>query len=362
MAMRGVKDSIVCKAVALACLVAAPAHAGAPGTLASTGSVAVSHALIIGTLSGDPKGAYARNMRDWMSRFAVVLTNTCGLSAADIRILGETPDPSTVPPVQESTLQNVRDAFDQLRKQVRPDDPFILFIVGHGTVTEPVGKLCLPGPDLTATELARLLDGLAAKRMIVIDCASGGADFMRRIAKRDRVTIAAAVLTGQGVQTCFAEFFLLGYETGKADKNGDKIITLSEAFNWAAADCVNWYHRQYHDVRDTERKTIRVQGRETARIFAKLYRGSDTVMTPDSDMNGEDAEPDFSRVDGQYGDVWNGRRETTEQAAYDDLGDEKGFLHWAANEHHWLSGKPGSEGAFGARVVPGRPVLLPEAK
>jgi len=343
-------------AVALLAAMATAWAAEAPPTPKEPAPTA--HVLVLGGLSGDPHGAYARAMRDWMSRFTALMLAE-KVPAGQITVLGETPDPQAKPPVGESTLASVRAAFEKIARVIRPQDQFLLFVVGHGTVTEPVGKLCLPGSDLNANDLAKMLDGLLTRNVILINCASGGAEILSKCARPGRVIISAAGVQGEGIQTYFAEFFLLGYETRKADRNGDGKITLLEAFNWAAAECVDWYHRQ-SGLKPTEEekrakvRILNVYGKETCRLFQKFYEGTRMKLNPeDSRPNDPDADPSELARDG----AMKGRaRETTELASLEDQGEPtKAAVHWVRNEHVFLDGQPGQQGEVAARAILGRP-------
>jgi hypothetical protein len=314
-------------------------------------------ALIISGLSGDPKGAYARNMRDWKNRFVALIKKQGGVPDENFRVLTETPDAQAVPLEEKSTRENVRKALDQAGTLMNEHDQFILVMLGHGTVTEPTGKLCLPGPDLTATELARALDGLPTQHIAIINCASGGAEFLRKYSKSGRVVISAAGVPGQGQQTYFAEFFLLAHETGKGDADGDGHVSMLEAFNWAAGECVNWYHRQYKDGKASGRRngreilTFRVEGKESRRIFRKLYAGTNIRLAPSGNPDAPDTEPDTAGRESP----WEDRRETNELASLEDRGEETGALHWVGNKHVILEGRRGEQGAVAARTVLGKP-------
>jgi len=325
---------------------------------------ACAQVLILGSQTVDPDGPYARNMHDWMSRFVKVLTVQGSVPAANVRVLAAAESPDAEPPVAKSTLENVRAAFEKLGRELRSKDQFILFIVGHGTVTEPVGKLCLPGRDLKATELADLLDALPTRKVVVINCASGGAEFLEKYSRRGRVVVSACGVTGEGNQTYFAEFFLLACETKQADANGDGVITVLEAFNRAAHRCINWYHRQYkiakEEGEDPLPREIEVRTKEARRIFRKFYGGVKEVRMvepTDGDDEEEGKDPDSENLE----DLAS-RRESGEHAALEDRGENTGALHWLGNKHQILSGKPGEQGEIAARTVLGSPGLLPPHK
>ena len=341
----------------LAALAAATSACAAdrdPGTQATGETGATTRVLVLGGLSLDAQGAYARNMRDWMNRF-VALMRKQQVPVANITVLGETPT-NAQPPVLESTLINVRAAFEKLSRDLRPRDQFVLFMVGYGATTEPVAKFCLPGPDLNGNELARMLDELATTNLVVINCASGGAEFLESYARPGRVVLSAAGRTGQGAETVFAEFLLFGYESGKADLNGDGRITILEAFNWAARECVDWYRRQLPGVA--------VTGRESCRIFQKLYQGSRLTYDaanskPDAPDGLPDVKPAYRAHDLLYKMPEN--RLPCEMPSLEDMGVSSNAVTVEVRTNPLLrvviSGQPGEEGAAAARTILGRPPL-----
>ena len=317
-------------------------------------------ALVLGGHALDPKGPYARNMNDWVDRFVKLLVGKWGVPVENIQVLADREAAKAEPPVRKSTLKNVHAAFETLKRRLRANDQFILFVVGHGTVTEPVGKLCLPGADLKATELADLLDALPTRKIVIVNCASGGAEFLEKYSRRRRVVVSACGITGQGAQTYFAEFFLLAYERGKADANGDGVITLLEAFNRAAHQCINWYHRQYKVKKEKGEpvlpREVIVRTREARRLFRKFYDGvKDLQMLepPQGDDEDENSDPSFEGLqDLPF------RRESGEHASLEDRGENRGALHWTQNKHRVLKGEPGEQGETAARTVLGSPRLL----
>ena len=340
---------------------AAAAPKDAPVTVAK-GPPPTTRAIVLASQTVDPKGPYARNMRDWTDRFVKLLTVRAKLPPANVRVFAETEDLKTAPPVRKGTLENVRTAFGELRKELRPVDQFILIVLGHGTVTDPVGKLCLPGRDLKATELAELLDALPTRKIVIVNCASGGAEFLEKYSSPGRVVVSATGNTGEGNQTYFAEFFLLAYETGRADANRDGTITVLEAFNRAAHRCVTWYQRQYKipapkDGPPGPRK-VEVRTKEARRLFQKFYAGIDDLemVTPDVDEQ-DDVDPPADELD----DLQL-RRELGEHASLEDRGENNGSLHWYDNKHHVLEGKPREQGWTAARTTLGSPKPHPPAR
>jgi len=319
-------------------------------------------ALVISSQTVNPNSPYARNMRDWVGRFVKLLKDKAGLPAGNVRVLAETADAKAQPAVTQCTLENVRGAFETLRKELQPGDQFVLIIIGHGIVTDPVGKLCLPGEDLKATVLADLLDKLPTRRIVIVNCASAGAEFLEKYSSPGRIVISATGNLGEGNQAYFAEFFLRAYETGKADRNRDGTVTVLEAFNEASHRCINWYHRQYIIPKEENAppgpREIEVRTAEARRLFTKFYAGAkDVVMvTPQVDED-ENTDPACGELENLQQ-----RRESGEHASLEDRGENDGTLTWTRNKHQPLEGKRGEQGELAARTVIGSPALLPRAE
>jgi len=360
---------IIALTALLSIAAAAASATAAPRTPATQPAVRrgpTAHAVIITGLGGNE--AYSRNLLDWANRFHAVLTGKCGVPAGNVLVLTETAAPKGNPPRRKATLENIRAAMDEMARKVRPDDQFILFLAGHGQIQELVGKLCLPGLDLRSDDLEDMLSALKTEKMVIVNCASGGADFLKDYLKEGRVILTAAGYETEGTQTYFAEFFIRAYETGKADTfaprdsrvygNKDGKIDMLEAFCYAAKWTADWYHRQYLLTDAKRRKRPKegeppdpniywlVRGKVTRQVWKRLYEGSNYKLTrpefkPKRDrktgkiINEDplpkdlDAEPDFEPKFGRFDENWHNRRILAETARLDDNGIAKeGFFLW----------------------------------
>ena len=325
-------------------------------------------AVLVAGLGGSK--AYSRNILDWTNRFYKVLTTQCGLKAEHIVVLTEKADPRATPPRLQSTRENFRAAMKKVAALLTPVDQFILFMVGHGQINEPVGKLCLPGRDLDSDELDRLLGALPTTRIVIINAASGGAEFLKSYIDPGRVIITAAGAGNDGNQTYFAEFFIRGYETHRADANKDKVIDLFEAYAYAARETANFYHRQYlvnpgGRVRVGEPLVWYVRGKETRAIWRKLYAGTNNRLglprrnPGDPPLPDPDAEPDTEPKFGRFDVHWHNRRVLAEHARLDDNDTKKGFFLWQPYKFQKPpEDRPENVGYLARRTVLGRPEPL----
>lgn len=349
---------------------------------AAAGS-ATTRAVLVSGLGGSKQ--YSRVLLDWVTRLHGVLTAECGVSPANIVVLTETEDPKTNPPRLKATSENLKAALQKMSKLLRPKDQFILFLAGHGQVNEESGKLCLPGSDIRAGELGELVDALPAQELIIINAASGGADFLKSYLRPQRVIITATGYETEGTQTYFAEFFIRGLEGHRADLNKDNLVDMLEAYAYGARETANFYHRQYlvvrpdlgQDVKPTPGKAYwLVRGKETRALWQKLYADTDNLLArPQKQRNDEgqltddlpaslDEEPDATPQFGRYDKHWHNRRMLAEHARLDGNGSSKAaFFLWTPYKFQEIPQnlKPGDTGYESARTILGRPRAATDA-
>ncbi len=344
---------------------------------AQAGETGATRAVLVAGLGGSAQ--YSRLLLDWTTRFHAVLTKQCGVPADNVAVLTETEDPKATPPRQKSTLDNLKAAMAAAAKTLRPRDQFVLFLAGHGQISEEFGKLCLPGPDLKATELGDLLDAIPAEQVAIINAASGGAEFLKSYLRPGRVVLTASGYETEGTQAYFAEFLLQGFETGRADANGDKAIDMLEAYAHAARETANFYHRQHiveqpdlgRDVKPDPTKTYwLVRGKETRATWHRLYAGTDNLLArprKERDDTGKevdnlpadlDAEPDPTPKFGRFDKHWAFRRLLAEHARLDDTPKPQNALFlWKPYEFAEVpkDPKPGDTGFLARQTVLGKP-------
>ena len=101
----------------------------------------------------------------------------------------------------------MRGAFDKIASEAKPHDALVVMLIGHGSFDGVDYKINLPGPDLSATELAALLDRIPRHAP-----AGGQHDqrqrrlHRRRCAKPNRVVITATKTGTEKNATVFARY------------------------------------------------------------------------------------------------------------------------------------------------------------
>jgi len=325
------------------------------------------HALLVGAMPGGE--LYARRYREWLTRFQAYLTRQAGVPAAQVTVLSgdkEFRDPIVA---GLATAESVRAALAALAAKVRPEDQVLLVLVGHGVVTDRSPTLVLPGPDVTAADLADGLGALAARNQVVVNLSSSSGAAVAALAAPGRVLVAATGPT-EGNEPVFPEFFLRGLESKRADGEGapaagarDGLVTVLEAYNWAAREAALWISR----LRSVAGEGWRIDGKESVEIFEKLYGSgaggrSPFPLAPSSDRAAPDAPVAIGPEGGKLDASWTSRRVLSEHAMLEDCGKKEGVSAVGKEGYEPLAGtREGEPGWLARRVVLGRPDLLPPA-
>ncbi|MGA2155108.1 MAG: C13 family peptidase [Bryobacteraceae bacterium] len=129
--------------------------------------------------------------------------------------------------------EQIRAQFQELARTAKPDDSLVVMLIGHGTDDGVDYKFNIPGPDITAAELAELLDRVPAARQCVaiMTSSSGGAiAFLRR---PNRIVITATKAGTEKNATVFARYWAEALGDPAADTDKNDAISVLEAFRYA---------------------------------------------------------------------------------------------------------------------------------
>jgi hypothetical protein len=135
----------------------------------------------------------------------------------------------------------LRARLAELAKEVKPDDAFVLMLVGHGTFDGADYKFNLPGPDITAVELAALLDRIPATRQLVVNMTSSSGAAMEFLKKPNRVVISATKSGTEKNATVFARYWAEALRDPAADTDKNETVSAQEAFQFAQKKTAQFY-------------------------------------------------------------------------------------------------------------------------
>ena len=161
------------------------------------------------------------------------------------KILKPAPD-STVVKLRgdQATKAHLEETLRDLAAKAKPDDVLVLMMIGHGNFDSYDYKFELPGPDITAAELAALLDKVPAGRQLVVNMTSCSGGSLAALQKENRAVITATKSGTEKNATVFARFWVeaLRDPTADTDKNG--VISALEAFRYAEQKTAKFYETQ----------------------------------------------------------------------------------------------------------------------
>jgi hypothetical protein len=144
----------------------------------------------------------------------------------------------------QATRERLTQTLAQVAKEAKPDDEFILTLIGHGSYDGAEYKFNLPGPDITATELAALCDHISAKRQLIVNTTSASGGSVAAFERLGRGVVAATKSGTEKNATVFARYWVEALRDPTADANKNDTISALEAFEYADRKTAGFYESQ----------------------------------------------------------------------------------------------------------------------
>ncbi len=190
-----------------------------------------SYLIIVNGLGGDP--SYGERFHEWSAAMAGVARQRFDLAADHIWYFAEQPkrDPENIR--DKSTRENITQAFLELKGKVGPSDQLFVMLIGHGSYREGESRFNLPGPDLTATDFARLLAPFSANRVVFINTASASGEFIGALSQKGWVVLTATKTGLEKNETLFGKYFVEAFSGTGADLDKNGRVSILEAYNYA---------------------------------------------------------------------------------------------------------------------------------
>jgi hypothetical protein len=141
----------------------------------------------------------------------------------------------------QATAARFRDTMNTIEREAKGDDDFALILIGHGSFDGVEYKLNLPGPDLTAAEIAAMCDRIASRRQLIVDTTSASGGAMHALEKPGRAVIAATKSGTEKNATVFARYWVEAFEDPSADADKSDSVSAMEAFLYATGKTSSFY-------------------------------------------------------------------------------------------------------------------------
>lgn len=143
-----------------------------------------------------------------------------------------------------ATRDRLREVLQRIAREATADDDFILTLIGHGTWDGVDYRFNLPGPDITAAELAGLLNAVKAGRQLVVNTTSASGASIEPLKAPNRVVIAATKSGTERLVTVFARYWVEALRDPSADTDKNESISAAEAFRYATEKTKSFYETQ----------------------------------------------------------------------------------------------------------------------
>jgi hypothetical protein len=144
----------------------------------------------------------------------------------------------------DSTKARLTETLAQIAHEAKPEDEFMLVLIGHGSYDGEEYKFNLPGPDISAEDLAILCDRVPAKRQLIVNTTSASGGSIGALQKQGRIVIAATKTGTEKNATVFARYWVDALRDGSADADKNESISALEAFVYADRKTAEFYESQ----------------------------------------------------------------------------------------------------------------------
>ncbi|MBC7924902.1 MAG: hypothetical protein H7039_04525 [Bryobacteraceae bacterium] len=174
-----------------------------------------------------------------------------------------------------ATKAGLRSALESLAAKSKATDDLMVFLIGHGTYDGSDYKFNVPGPDISATELAGWMDRIPAARQLVVNGTSASGASVHALRKPNRTVVTATKSGTEKNATAFSRYWIEALRDPAADTDKNEVISALEAFRFAEAKTKDFYERNKRLA--TEHPALdggEPQGVVTAGRFAMLRIGS----------------------------------------------------------------------------------------
>jgi hypothetical protein len=220
------------------------------------------HALILCGHPGD--AAHVKTFAETVRKLGDGLAKTVGIPPERQHVVFGADKPKDLPNAAgPTTREAVVEAVAEVRKRLAPEDGLWVIVLGHAHHDGKQLWWNLPGPDLSAAEFAKLFADLNCREQVFVMTTSLSGYFVKPLAKRDRVVIAATEADAETNETTFPAVFTQVLSTGlnpaEHDFDKDGKLTLFDLYvavakeiagNYASAEQSATEHAQLDDDGD----------------------------------------------------------------------------------------------------------------
>jgi hypothetical protein len=145
---------------------------------------------------------------------------------------------------KQATKAQLQSVLSGIAREAKSGDTLVLMIIGHGSFDGFDYKVNLPGPDISAVELASLLDRIPTSRQLVVNMTSASGGSRAALEKPNRAVITATKSGSEKNATVFARYWVEALRDSSADTDKNESISALEAFLYAEQKTSQFFESQ----------------------------------------------------------------------------------------------------------------------
>jgi len=198
---------------------------------------AQTYLLVVSGIGGEAQ--YRASFDEWSTTLLTAAQDRLKLPADHIVYLCE--DPDVVAGSRKSTKANLDAAVMEIASRAEPDALVVIVFIGHGSAVGGSARINLPGPDVSAEDIAALLTRFPTQQLVVANLASASGDFLPVLSGSRRTIITATRSGRERYETVFASFFVRAFASDGADTDKNERVSVLEAFEFARREVNRHY-------------------------------------------------------------------------------------------------------------------------
>ncbi len=144
----------------------------------------------------------------------------------------------------QATRGQMTETLGEIAREAKPEDDFVLILIGHGSFDGVEYKFNLVGPDISGAELASLCDRIGSRRQLIVNTTSSSGGSISALERPGRAVIAATKTGTEKNATVFARYWIEALHDPTTDLDKNDSISALEAFEYADRKTAAFYDSQ----------------------------------------------------------------------------------------------------------------------
>lgn len=144
----------------------------------------------------------------------------------------------------QATRKKILAHFSELQKSISRNDRTALILIGHGTFDGRQYKFNIPGPDLTGTDISKIMKSTPARLQLLVDTSGASGALLKDLKADSRIIITATRNGYERNAPRFGIYFAAALSLHSADIDKNEAVSAAEAFSYANQQTKNFYKNE----------------------------------------------------------------------------------------------------------------------